>query len=728
LRSRTVAFDRRAFPDEQRQDPRLAPRALRLDLFDDVSHTADLERIDRTHGGFAWIGRVRGSPLSTVTLASAGGVLAGSVIMPGAAYAIRSAAGGLYEILEIDESKLPPEGEPLVPGRAARPPAGNTSALPLAGAAVPTAGAAPALAVGATDASAPPPAFEGDPVPSADEGMPTIDVMVLYTTAARAAAGGTSAIEALIGLGVSEANTSYANSGIAQRIRLVRTEQVAYAEHNDLTTDLYNLTNNDGSVALSTEIGATAALLRNVHGADHVVLVTAAASPSYCGIGWLLTDAAAGDEPFAFTVVDEGCVSPQGSIAHELGHNMGARHDWYVDNQITPHTYAHGYVNITGRWRTMMAYSNLCSALGLTCTRILYWSNPAIAYGGVPMGIPAGTRSNCVTGNVSDVSCDADDHRTLNETAATVAAYRDGWRRAASDFTPDLRSDILWRHASAGDIWLWPMNGPLKLADTYVRTVPDPNWQIRGLGDLTGDGRADLLWRHAVSGDLYLWSMGALAPGSEAYVGTVSTAYDIAASGDFDGDGKSDVLWRNATTGELWVWIMNGAVPARELYVDTVDRAYGVAGVGDLDGDRKADIVWRNPSTGEVWAWLMDGAIRRAHGFVGSVADAGYGIVAVTDFTGDGKADLLWRHAAQGDVWLWPMSGTARTGESWVATVSDTAYGIAAAGDYDGDGKADILWHHAARGEVWAWLMDGAAKRSEALVGIVPDTGYRIVR
>jgi hypothetical protein len=711
MRSRTVTIDPDAWPATQRDDPRTAPASLLLNLFDDASYTADLERIERTASGFAWVGRVRGRPLSSVTLASTGDAMAGSVIMPGAAYSIRSGADGAIEIIQVDTSKLPPDAEPIparvpMPSSAASTPSAANAAIPPAGAAA------------------------DDVVTSEDTGSPTIDVMVLYTAAARAAAGSTSAMAALIDLGISDTNTSYANSAITQRLRLVRTEEVSYTEHDALSTDLYNLSNDDGSSTLSTDLGNAAAMLRNIHGADEVVLITAPAAPNACGIAWLMSSVGSYFSSYAFAVVEHSCVSPNGSFGHELGHNMGARHDWYIDNSTTPYTYSHGFVNTTASpyWRTMMSYNNLCTVKSISCPRVLYWSNPDVSYDGTPMGIAGGTKSDCPKGNANNVSCDADDHRTLNETASTVSAFRSGWRRAASDLTPDLKSDVIWRHASQGDMWLWPMDGTTRSSQTYVQTVADTTWQIRGLGDQTGDGRADILWRNSVSGQIYFWPMNANAPDAETYVDTVSTAYDIAGAGDFDGDGKSDILWRNAASGEVWIWLMNGATPTSQVYVDTVEPGYEIKGVGDLDGDLKADIVWHHQTTGEVWVWRMNGTTRLSKTYVDSVPDTGYEIKAVVDFTGDGKAAILWQHATRGDVWIWTMNGATRTAQAWAGTVPDTHYGVAAAGDYDGDGKADILWWNSFTGEVWIWLMDGTTKLSETFVGIVPDTGYRIIK
>jgi hypothetical protein len=295
------------------------------------------------------------------------------------------------------------------------------------------------------------------------------------------------------------------------------------------------------------------------------------------------------------------------------------------------------------------------------------------------------------------------------------------------DFTGDLKSDILWRHATQGDLWLWPMDEAAKVSETYVRTVADPNWEIRGQGDMNGDGKADLLWRHKVSGMIYYWPMDGTTPLAETYVATIDPAYDIVGTGDFNGDGKADILWRHTVQGDVWIWLMNGATVVSEVYVDTVDPGYLLNGVGDLNADTKADVVWHG-AAGDVWVWLMNGTTRLDQVWVETVADTRYQIQQVADFDGNGKADLLWWNAVHGDVWIWPMNGTTVLSETYVGTVPDTQYRIQAAGDYNGDGKADILWRHATQGDVWVWLMNGPIRLSETWVGAVPDIGYQVIR
>ena len=304
-----------------------------------------------------------------------------------------------------------------------------------------------------------------------------------------------------------------------------------------------------------------------------------------------------------------------------------------------------------------------------------------------------------------------------------------GGEVAVSDFTGDLTSDILWRHASRGEVWLWPMNGAARTTESYVRTVADTHWEIRGLGDQDGDARADILWRNKVTGQIYYWPMNGTVPADEIYAGTVDTAYDIVGTGDFDGDGKSDILWRNMALGDVWIWLMDGATPkpGGQVYIDRVDPAYVVNGVGDLDADTKADIVWHG-AAGDVWVWLMSGTTRLSQTQVGIVPDTTYQIQQVADFDGNGTADILWWNTERGELWIWPMNGATLLSESYVGTVPNTAYQVVGAGDYDGDARADILWRNVVNGEVWMWLMDGTFRPSATWIGTVPDTGYQIVK
>src|SRR4029453_11072077 len=149
---------------------------------------------------------------------------------------------------------------------------------------------------------------------------------------------------------------------------------------------------------------------------------------SVCGIAWLMTSPSSAFSEHAYNVVDTRCAISILGYSHELGHNMGLRHDWYVENGTTPYSYAHGYVNAgasaSTRWRTLMAYSSKCADLGISCPVIPYWSNPLLTYNGAPLGVAGGTSTACTTGNLNNPLCDADEHRALNNTAFTVANFR----------------------------------------------------------------------------------------------------------------------------------------------------------------------------------------------------------------------------------------------------------------------------------------------------------------
>jgi hypothetical protein len=87
------------------------------------------------------------------------------------------------------------------------------------------------------------------------------------------------------------------------------------------------------------------------------------------------------------------------SIAHEVGHILGARHDRIVDKNNAPFAYADGYVNGT-KWRTMMSYKEGCGG----CPRIPYWSNPRISYKGESTGNAASDNARVILEQAERVS------------------------------------------------------------------------------------------------------------------------------------------------------------------------------------------------------------------------------------------------------------------------------------------------------------------------------------
>ncbi len=334
-------------------------------------------------GSLVWSGHLKGFPLGHVLLLWDGRSLMGSVNTGNAVFRLRAIGGGVHVIEELDHSAFPEELPPLE---------------------------VPSVSLGE------PAAPLGGFAPSADDGS-QIDVMVLYTPAARAAEGGTAQIEALVDLAVAETNQAYQNSGVTPRLNLVYTGEVAYTESGDFSTDLTRLQGtSDGYM---DDIHA----LRDTYHADQVTLIIE--STQYCGLGYFMDTASTSFAPWAFTVVARDCATGYYSYGHELGHNMGLQHDWYVDDGVYEYAHSHGYLNAGGGWRTIMAYNAECSDSGTSCTRLQYFSNPNNTYNGDVMGVPPGTATNCVAGDLGHPACDAANYQVLNANAAIVANFRD---------------------------------------------------------------------------------------------------------------------------------------------------------------------------------------------------------------------------------------------------------------------------------------------------------------
>jgi hypothetical protein len=300
--------------------------------------------------------------------------------------------------------------------------------------------------------------------------------------------------------------------------------------------------------------------------------------------------------------------------------------------------------------------------------------------------------------------------------AAPILLAAAGKPRA--DFNGDGRSELLWRNATTGQVYLMPMNGAAVQSGTVIYSEPNTAWQIAGTGDFDGDGKADLLWWNSATGQVYQMLMNGTAIKAASMIyQELNTAWQIVGNGDFDGDGKADILWRNTATGQVYLMPMDGAEvkPGTVIYTEP-NLAWQIVSVADFDGDGKADILWWNSSTGQVYQMLMNGTAIKAASMIYQEANTAWQIVGTGDFDGDGKADILWRNNATGQVYLMPMRGATALPGSVIWTEPDMAWQILAIGDFDGDGMDDIVWRNSTTGQVFQLLMNGTTVKSSGSI------------
>lgn len=370
--------------------------AIRLDLFTDASYVAVLDRITyEWKTNFSWIGHLEGTEGSQVVLVAGGGVLVGSIRLPDAAYRVRYTPEGVHVIEEVDLDAFPEEAEPVVIDEQ-----GELMAF------------SPApewFSIGDEE----PDVFSDALLASStaiDDGT-NFDLLVVYTPAARAAAGGTAAIENLIALGVTEANIAYANSLIVPRLSLAFTTEVSYTEAGDIGIDLSRLQ------APSDGYMDNVHSLRNSYRADLVKLVGNSTAGG-CGIAYLMAGSNnRAFEAWAFSVTARTCISPNYTFAHELGHNMGSNHASGDPTGTGAFSYSFGYKNPSALFRTVMAYD--CSP---SCPRVLYFSTPAVTYLGNVVGTT--TRNNAAS--ITNVRSVVSSFR-LSQTGPTCSGTSGQW-------------------------------------------------------------------------------------------------------------------------------------------------------------------------------------------------------------------------------------------------------------------------------------------------------------
>ena len=336
---------------------------------------ATLVRHERDALGFrSWIGTIEGVPESHVVFTERGGIVSGLIDSGTSTYQLRTETPGQYQLERVESRDAPHPHDVSASGAPWR-----------------------------EDALA-------DPAAAPDDAS-EIDVLMLYTPAARAQLGGAAQSAALASQIISDTNTALARSGVRARVRLAGAAELPLVEAPSMASDLDALLASDA-----------AHTLRDAARADLVQLLVSSPDLSSCGVAQQLYSTVGASSGAAFSVADVACTA-QYTPTHEMAHNMGAHHapDDQVPATLLP--YAYGYKDPQGRFRTIMAYA--CP--GVPCPRILQFSNPRLTYEGLPTGTPL-----------------QDNARAIDEAAFLVANFR---RRAASRDTARAMTAPIGLHA-----------------------------------------------------------------------------------------------------------------------------------------------------------------------------------------------------------------------------------------------------------------------------------------
>lgn len=314
-------------------------RTLSLALPDGSTAQFNLLRINDSQPGMTgWIGDVASNrkrdfpsssevvmdPFNWISLMRQGDQVVGDIHVKGQAYRIEPIGNGQHVLVSVDESKLPPEAEPI-----------------------------PAPMGTGTDP-------DTNKAPSSAHST----IRVLFVT-------------------TNQSRVQYPNNRLRLAQALQDANQFLINSQVDLTYEIagfydaaYDETGQDSSAQLTAVRSDQTALGKAVYGqrdalaADLVAMLST--FKDACGRAYLNASKA-----FGYSVTS--CLG--GTLAHELGHNLGVNHGWQPGDSVPNPPYMHGYKRtVAPALHTVMVKSQ---------GAIPYFSNPRLTYQGVAIGTVA---------------------------------------------------------------------------------------------------------------------------------------------------------------------------------------------------------------------------------------------------------------------------------------------------------------------------------------------------
>ena len=224
---------------------------------------------------------------------------------------------------------------------------------------------------------------------------PVIDVLVVYTPQAAKKRGGETGVRALAGLAVDTVNQVFKGSDIQAKMRLVGVEEWSYTldARLPLVEGLHAL--RDDSKVMK---------LRNKLNADLVAGFVGTSAWGAAGVAYLMKNPK-GQGKYGYSLSAAAYIGgPHYTFTHEIGHNLGCIHAKDQSGRgVFPYSYGWRFSGKNRKkYCTVMSYRRHSDEL-----RLPVYSNPGILYKGTPTG-----------------TNEADNARTINQTAKVVAKYR----------------------------------------------------------------------------------------------------------------------------------------------------------------------------------------------------------------------------------------------------------------------------------------------------------------